>query len=195
MMDFQPDTVRQMAAAFTAGTVQVDTFLHAVCHLVGQRLGCNRVTVWRFEGPPGLRTLHCVAGGDLSSRDDRGACAGRAPFTGSVEFAESEYRDYFAVLVKHGYVESADVRTDPRLRGLLERYLQPCDIRSLLDVGFSVNGRTVGILCCGQVGELRRWQPADVATARRVGATISLALTRSGAWEAYFPEDMPLSRY
>jgi GAF domain-containing protein len=173
-----------MAAAFTAGTVHVDKFMRGVCQLMGERLRCNRVSIWRFEGPAGLRTLRCVAAYDQRHRDER-----LLP-----ELGEDEYNDYFAALVQHGYVESADVRSDARVAGLLESYLRPRDIRSLLDVGFSVNGHTVGILCCEQVGETRRWQPVDIATARRVGTTISLALTKSGEWEAHFPEDMPVTR-
>jgi GAF domain-containing protein len=183
-VELQPDTVRQMASAFTAGTVAVDTFLRAVCQLMVERLRCNRVTVWRFEGPLGLRTLHCVTALDTRFDDERFL----------PELTEPEYGDCFAALVQHGYVESADVRSDPRLRGLLDCYLEPLDIRSLLDVGFSVNGRTVGLLCCEQVGEVRRWQPTDIAAVRRVGTTISLALTKSGEWEAHFPDDMPVTR-
>ena len=183
-VELQTDTVRQMAAAFTAGTVGVDTFLHGVCQLIAGHLHCNRVNIWRFEGPLGLRALRCVASYDAQHLQDRFL----------PELTEPEYGDYFAALIKTGYVESTDVRTDPRFSGLLESYLKPRDIRSLLDVGFSVNGRTVGILCCEQTGELRQWQPVDVATVRRVGTTISLALTKSGEWEAHFPDDMPVTR-
>jgi len=182
-VEVQTDTVRQMAAAFTAGTLDVDLFLRGACKVMGERLYCDRVNIWRFEGPPGLRTLHCVVAYP-SSRTE-----GLPP-----ELSDAEYGDCFSALARSGYVVSADVRTDPRLTGLLHSYLEPRHVRSLLSVGFSVNGCTVGMLCCEQTLDGRQWHPAEVATVRRACTTLSLALTKSYDWEKHFPENMPVTR-
>ena len=182
-MEVQADTVRQMAAAFTAGTLDVDLFLRGACKLLCERLDCDRVDIWRFEGPPGLRTLRCVESFPPSR------AAGLRP-----ELCDAEYSDWAAALDRGGYVVSADVQADPRLAGLRAGYLQACRIRSLLSVGFSINGRMVGLLCCEQTREARQWQPAEVASVRRACTTLSLALTKSGDWERHFPEDMPVTR-
>jgi len=182
-VEVQPDTVRQMAAAFTAGTLDVDLFLRGACKVMGERLYCDRVNIWRFEGPPGLRTLRCVVAHPPARAE------GPPP-----ELSDAEYGDCFSALTDSGYMVSADVRTDPRLAGWLHSYLEPRHIRSLLSAGFSVNGRTVGMLCCEQTREVHQWLPAEVATARRACTTLSLALTKSGDWERHFPEDMPVTR-
>jgi GAF domain-containing protein len=182
-VEVQTDTVRQMAAAFTAGTLDVDLLLRGACKVLGERLCCDRVNVWRFEGPPGLRTLRCVLA-HPSSRAE-----GRLP-----ELSDAEYGDGFAALTRNGYLVSADVHTDPRLAGLLRGYLLPRQVRALLGAGFSVNGRMVGMLCCEQVREVRQWQPAEVATVRRACTTLSLALAKSDDWERHFPDDMPVTR-
>lgn len=184
-MDVQTDVVRQMAAAFTAGALGVDPFLRGACQLIRDRLRCDRVSVWRFEGPAGLRTLHCVLTLPAASRHEESIVP---------DLTEAEYRGYHAALTRAGFVVSADVQADERLTGLWPRYLAPRKIRALLDVGFSVNGRTVGVLCCEQVTGPRDWLPAEVASVRRACTTISLALTKSGEWERHFPEDMPVTR-
>ena len=183
-MDVQTDTVRQMAAAFTAGTLDVGLFLRGASKVLGERLYCDRVNIWRFEGPPGLRTLHCVLAYPSSRAD------GPLP-----ELSDAEYGGCLAALTRSGYLASADVRADPRLAGLLRRYLLPRQVRALLGAGFSVNGRTVGMLCCEQVLEVRQWQPAEVATVRRACTTLSLALAKSDDWERHFPDDMPVTRF
>jgi GAF domain-containing protein len=185
-LEVHTDTVRQMAAAFTAGTLRVDLFLRGACKVLGERLHCDRVNIWRFEGPPGLRTLRCVV-----------ACPAYPAHPAEdllPELCEAEYGDCFTALSRSGYVASADVRTDARLAGLWHSHLAPRRIRSLLGAGFSVNGRTVGMLCCEQSRDLRQWVPAEVATVRRACTTLSLALTKSGEWEQHFPEDMPVTR-
>lgn len=62
---------------------------------------------------------------------------------------------------------------------MCDAYLAPLDIRSMLDVAFSVNGHVLGVLCCERVGVLRVWNSHDVAEIRRCGGILSLALARS----------------
>ncbi len=62
----------------------------------------------------------------------------------------------------------------PALESLREGYLVPLDIRSLLDVAFSINGKRCGLLCCENRGEPVRWSSSDIAFVRWAGAQTAL---------------------
>jgi GAF domain-containing protein len=188
-VEVQTETVRQMAAAFTAGMLDVGLLLRGACKVMGECLYCDRVDIWRFEGPPGLRTLRCVMTCPVAAVGTAALDAALLP-----ELSDAEYGGCMAALSSCGYVVSDDVRTDPRLADLRRSYLVPRQVRALLAGGFSVNGRTVGMLCCEQVSAARHWLPAEVATLRRICTTLSLAVTKSEDWEKHFPEDMPVTR-
>jgi GAF domain-containing protein len=160
--------LRQLGAAYSAGTVSASVFLYEVCAAMRKRLACQRVSLWRFDGPPTQALLRCMVMHDAQPGID---------LVGTT-LAEREHADYFAVLKRDSVFESADTFHDKRLAPMLDSYLRPFDVRSLLDVAFSVNGQAFGVLSCEQVGRRREWQVQDIAELRRVGSAISLALAR-----------------
>jgi len=167
-----PDTtthLRQLGAAYSAGTVSASVFLYEVCAAMRRRMACQRVSLWRFDGSAPHALLRCMVMHD-------GAQSG-GDLVGTT-LAESANIDYFAALKHHSVFESSNTLQDARLAPMLDAYLQPFDVRSLLQVVFSVNGQAFGVLSCEQLGHERDWQPHDVARLRRVGSAISLALAR-----------------
>jgi GAF domain-containing protein len=178
-----PEHLRQLVADHSSGALSSDDFLHAVCIEAAERLRCNRASLWHFEADGERRWLRCLA-----MHDEQPA----ASIVGT-ELAESDYRDYFAALSATGVFESQDALGDARLAKLRDSYLVPLNVRSVLDVAFTVNGRSFGILCCEQVGQQREWRPHDVAEIRRIGTVVSLALSTQHAgpaWQATQPSPM-----
>lgn len=165
-MNPMAESLRRLGAAHSTGALQTADFLHQVCALVSDSLRCNRVSLWRFEGEGDERLLRCLALHDVQAA---------APLVGA-QLKAAEYASYFEALTQSGVFQSEHAHEDPRLAAMRDSYLRPLDIRALLDVAFSVNGVTFGILCCEQVGAERHWQPHDVAQIRRAGSVLSLAL-------------------
>ena len=79
-------------------------------------------------------------------------------------------------LLRDGCVVSPDCLHDPVTAAFVPDYLGPQDVRSLLDVSFSVNGVLYGTFTCEQVGETQAWSPYQLALLRQIASRVSLTL-------------------
>ncbi|HEY1092554.1 MAG TPA: GAF domain-containing protein, partial [Burkholderiaceae bacterium] len=143
-------------------------YRHKLLRLVGEYLGCSRVSLWRFSGEGEAMSLICrssfeAAGLDLAS---------------GAQLNRKQFKAYFDRVLQLGAFVCPDVRGEPVLEGLREPYLDPQDVRALLDVSFGVNGRQYGVICCEQFGQPRAWTQTDVNTLLRVSRLVSLQVAR-----------------
>lgn len=86
---------------------------------------------------------------------------------------------YFAALALKRPIVAADVATHPATSGLLEGYLRPLGITSLLDVPVWVRGEVVGVICHEHTGPAREWTAEEIDFASSLAAMVSLALEES----------------
>lgn len=106
----------------------------------------HRVNLWLFED--GGATLRCVDHFDRSTgTHDAGA-----------PLAADNYPEYFEALEENRSLAADDVTTDPRTAELLDDYLEPNGITSLLDATLRSEGEVIGVLCHEHVGEPRVWE-------------------------------------
>jgi len=94
----------------------------------------------------------------------------------AVDMATAGAGIYFETLAQEGAVVAPDARTHPATRGFLDGYLLPLDIRSILDVSFSVNGVMFGIFSCEQIGTPAKWTQRQLQWLRQIGSRASLTL-------------------
>jgi len=157
---------------FYAGHIDRHAVRSAVMDVVLARIGCQRVSLWKFEGAPGQLSLLCfaakTAGGELDF--------------GETRLAQSQYRDYFNALIERGIFVSSDALAAPALQPMRESYLVPNNVLSMLDAAFMLNGRAYGMVCCEETKTRRDWRVADVSALRAIVAR--LALIMSGAPES-----------
>ena len=117
--------VQELLGAFYAGRIDRTAVRASVMDVILARLGCQRVSMWKFEGSAGRLNLLCFAskavGGELDSRERR--------------LLQSEYRDYFNALIERGTYVASDAMNDPQLAAMREPWLVPNNVRSLLDAG------------------------------------------------------------
>lgn len=145
-----------------------DGFVARALPVIAAGIGCERVSLWMDAAPPGAtRTLHC-----------RGLFVSDASAADLPPLVEAEHPAYFGELDRHGILRAPDAPNHPALASLRDAYLRPNDIRSLLDVPFSANGRRLGLLCAEQTGRRLDWQPAHVAFMQQAGITGSLLFHR-----------------
>src|SRR5438045_3780499 len=138
----------EVLGAFYAGRIDRNACRSAVIDVVLARIGCQRVSMWKFEGSPGRLNLLCFAS----------KTAGAPLDTTERRLAQDEYRDYFNALIERGTYVSSDALRDPALAAMREAYLVPNHVRSLLDAAFLLNGRAYGMVCCEETKAPREWR-------------------------------------
>ena len=164
--------LQEILGEFYAGRRDRNACRSAVIDVVLARMGCQRVSMWKFEGGAGRLNLLCfaskTAGGELDTTERR--------------LAQAHYRDYFNALIERGTYVSSDAMNDPALQAMREPYLVPNNVRSLLDAAFMLNGRTYGMVCCEETVAPRDWRAGDVLALRAI--VTRLALLMSGIPES-----------
>jgi GAF domain-containing protein len=167
--------LQAILGAFYAGSITRDDARSSVIDIVLERIGCARVSLWKFDGVDagdGEMSLLCfaskVAGGSLDRTEST--------------LRQGEYREYFNALTERGTFATADALQDPILQPMRESYLLPNRIVSLLDAAFMLNGRAYGMVCCEETAARRDWRTGDVLALRAI--VTRLALIMSGQPES-----------
>lgn len=86
---------------------------------------------------------------------------------------------YFSALELKRPIVASDVLTHPATVSLVEGYLNPLGITSLLDVPVWVRGEVVGVICHEHIGPAREWSAEEIDFASSLAAMVSLALEES----------------
>lgn len=163
------EQLRQLGLALADGRLKRQAYRMAMLTLLREHLACSRVSLWRFDGHgAGLRL---VCRGSVAE-------AGHGDLQGEV-LSQAEFQAYFTELAREGVYACEDTWQAPVLAALRDAYLLPQDVRALMDVSFTVNGRLYGVLCCEQVGATRRWTRGEITTLLRFGRLVSLHVARA----------------
>jgi PAS domain S-box-containing protein len=83
---------------------------------------------------------------------------------------------YFSALATKEPIVANAVDTHPHTFELLEGYLRPLGITSMLDVPVWLHGRLVGVLCHEHVGPAREWTAEEIDFASSVANMVSLSI-------------------
>jgi PAS domain S-box-containing protein len=86
---------------------------------------------------------------------------------------------YFAALELKRPIVAHDVFSHPAMAGLVEGYLKPLKITSLLDIPVWVRGEVVGVICHEHIGPAREWSAEEIDFASSLAAMVSLAVEES----------------
>jgi GAF domain-containing protein len=158
--------LQDILGAFYAGASGREETHAAVIDLILERIRCERVSMWKFDGEGARRSLLCFAsksvGGALDSSDRR--------------LQPAEYADFFTRLVESGTYASVDAMADPLLAPLHASYLVPNHVAALLDAAFLINDRAYGMVCCEQTSRRRAWPASDVFRLRAICNKIALLM-------------------
>lgn len=158
--------VQRICGLLDRGEIDRVEFLVQLTHRMAAEIGCSRAAVRLLihsdEGPA-LRTIamHDAASGQPV----------RVP-----DMTGGDSAPYFDALLHDGSVVVPDVAATPALAAFMPSYLGPQDVRSLLDVGFSVNGVLYGTFSCEQVGSTMAWTLPQLNLLRQIAARASLTL-------------------
>lgn len=92
----------------------------------------------------------------------------------------SSYPNYFEHIAKNEIIISPDAQSEKFNQELLEAYLKPLDIRSMMEVPILLGGKLKGIVCFENLGSMRDWTNDEQHFALALTQMLTLAIeTRS----------------
>lgn len=151
-------------ARFEAKADDIDVALRIISEVAARTLGVERVGIWVFDDE---RTkITCLNQFVLS---DQSHSKGQ-------EFFARDAPNYFLALEENRALAAHDVMEDFRTAELVEPYLVPLGIVSMLDAPIRKGGRVVGIVCHEHCGSLRVWSPEEQNFASSIADMAALSL-------------------
>jgi|GEM_PF-1068836 len=161
------ERLQEILSVFYAGRTTRDETRSAVLDVILDRMGCARVSLWKFNGDGDESSLLCFAskggGGALDTSERR--------------LRRIEYRDYFNALIERGTYLSVDAMNDAALQPMRESYLVPNKVMSMLDAAFLLNGRAYGMVCCEETNAQRHWRPSDIVALRAIATKLAVVMS------------------
>lgn len=131
-------------------TAPEDKLLEALANDVLDGLNVDLVSIWFFDD---LNTsIKCSYSIDkFNKRDLRGVILKRKDFP-----------NYFTAIIEGVSIRASDVTQDIQTKELIDAYLKPNGILSLLDYVIYEGEKAVGLICCETTSEYRKWTDKDV---------------------------------
>ena len=158
----QTDIITQLTASRAFMEGELEAFVKQVTQQAGDRLGIDRVSVWRYEAD---NTLRCL---DLYER-----AHGRHRRAAALE--ATDFARELGILREERYLATADGRQDPRTRGLSERYLLPEGIFAMLDCSINPGGVPQGVVCFER-HHVSEWTHEDITFGGLVADQIAMVM-------------------
>jgi len=160
--------IQHICGQLERGEIDNAQFLEQFARALVARIGCSRASVWIFSGSSEARSMHCVAMYDATVD---------AMTTATTPVVQGPaVAHYFDVMTRDGCVIAPDALTHAATSGIDDDYLRRSDVRSMLDVCFSVNGVLFGVFSCEQIGQPVKWTSRQVQLLRHIASRASLAL-------------------
>jgi GAF domain-containing protein len=158
--------VQDLCGQFDRREICYAQFIEDCTRMIAAAIGCSRAGVWLFDDTFDGRQLRCL--GVFDRNKNR--------MTLVPDENHRQVGPYFDALEEDGHVLAVDARTHPATAGLFSEQLSANGVRSLMAASCSINGRQFGAFTCSNVGETMNWSPTQLATLKRIGSRVSLAL-------------------
>jgi len=160
----QMRALAELAKQLGASRGDLSAGLHRLTEAACSILQVVRAGVWRFDADRSV--LECL---DLYD-------AAGGTHSAGVRLQARDLPIYFGALEGERVIVADDTRADPRLRELLEGYLTPLGITSMLDAPIRIRGKMVGVVCCEHTGPARAWSVIEQSLAGTFADFAGLAI-------------------
>src|SRR5262245_36915340 len=130
----------RLARLHVEGGATLASVYHQSTELAAKTLGVERVSIWLFV--QNRSAIRCF---DLYE-------ARRNEHSEGAVLARANYPAYFASLEDHRVIAADDARSHPATQEFCATYLEPLDIRSMLDAPVFREGEVAGVVCHETVG-------------------------------------------
>jgi GAF domain-containing protein len=160
--------MRLVGTQFADGKIDHAETRRRLVALIQGHFQCSRVSYWEFSGEPGERVMQCIVACGVET----------ASHVVGKRFFETDAPDYIDSLARKRMYVCEDTLSDPNLMSVRDRFLLPGASRALLDAALAANGKLIGVLCCEQVGEVRKWTRPEIMAAMKFANAISMFIAR-----------------
>jgi signal transduction histidine kinase len=141
--------------------------LNTITEQAGKTLSVERVSIRLFTED--RSAMVCADSYKLSENIHKGG----------LRLAVKDFPRYFQALEENRILAANDARTDRRTSELIEKYLQPLGITSMMDVPLRLHGAVIGTVCHGHTGPPRAWTIEEQDFAASLADMVALAMEAS----------------
>lgn len=128
---------------------KLEEIIRRSCELSAKTLRVSRVGVWLFDESKSSLKCSCLFESD------------RANWSEGALIHVADFPNYFESLNNRKIVPAECAQTDPKTSELVESYLVPLGITSILDAPIFLGGEVIGVLCNEHTGPPREWTTED----------------------------------
>lgn len=162
MIDFQSALVE--LARLNHEELSVPAAFRRITEVAARAVRVSRVGIWLFREDRSALVCH-----DLYQRVSAAHGAG-------ITLETAAHPHYLEVLEAGAVMTAHEARTDPQTSELLDRYLLPLGITSLMNVPIRRQGRLVGVVAFEHVGPARSWSLEEQNFVTTVADMVTIAL-------------------
>ncbi|MFH0999568.1 MAG: PAS domain S-box protein [Bacteroidota bacterium] len=131
-------------------------------------LDVKRASIWLFTDADKVK----LSALDIYLKNEKKHISG-------IELKETDYPFYFETIKSQKVLVAHNATTDKRTKELVKDYILPLNINSLIDVGISLEGEVLGVVCLESVGEERQWSIEEENFARSISDFIALMISNN----------------
>lgn len=142
-------------------TGNFDFLYQKICKIAVDNLGINRVSIWILDKSACILERKYLFGESGGSDE-------------IVAITSEEFPRYFKKMLSKNYIAADDVMTHPYTKELIKSYLEPLNIFSLLDSPITLDGKTIGLICCENQNEFHQWSAEEILFVQSLSDFIAL---------------------
>lgn len=147
---------------------QKDDALKEIMQRSIEAVAVSRVNIW--IGNEELSVLECIGSyctknGESHVNQSKG-----------ITLSQEKLPKYFNMLHTEEVIATDDVLNDPQTSELVDSYLAPNGITSMLDIPLRSNGKMIGVVCFEHTGALRKWTVFEIKFGVLIAQIISLLI-------------------
>ena len=160
------ESIEELCGRHDRGEVDGGRFVAELPAFIARAIGCSRAGVRVLIETSAGSVLRTVAMYEQSS----------ARLVEVPDLAGDAVQPYLASLGRQGGIIAPDVAKHPGVSQLLHRYGAHQQLRSLMDVGISLDGVVCGTLSCEQLLSPQQWSPRQLLLLRHIAVRTRPAL-------------------
>lgn len=138
--------------------------LQEIAKLSAETMELGRVNIWMIDD--GFNSISSLINYD---KDNGG-------FLDKMTLYRHQFPNYFGLLLSEEIIPTRDATTDPKTAEILDGYIRPLGIKSLIDVPVRIEGKMAGLICFEDTKGFREWTIAEqnfgIAIAQIIAQTI-----------------------
>jgi PAS domain S-box-containing protein len=142
---------------------QFEKAVHEILETASRTMNVQRVNAWMVD--EGFTKIHCIGSYNGSTRK----------FSEEKDLYRADMPAYFNLLQSEEIIICDDTLKDKKVKELVETYLKPLGITSMMDFPVRIEGKVAGLVCFEHVGPKRVWDINEQKFGMVVSQLLSLA--------------------